>query len=160
MKWQGETGNVMPGGTTIRAGLEQSVSSRTQVTFSADDGSAAAGADVALVVVGETPYAEGVGDLSDLSLSEADHALVDRVAATGTPLVLVVISGRPLILGRALDKASAVVAAWLPGTEGAGVSDVLLGKRAPTGKLSFSWPRSMEQFRGEPRFPQGFGLKY
>jgi beta-glucosidase len=151
VKWQGEAGNVTPGGTTIRAAIEQSVSSNTKVSFSADDGGAATGADVAIVVVGEMPYAEGVGDRSDLSLAEADLALIDKVAATGASLVLVLISGRPLILGRALEKASAVVAAWLPGTEGGGVSDVLLGKRKPTGKLGFSWP---------PLFPLGFGLSY
>ena len=167
VKWQGQAGNVTPGGTTIRAAIEQSVSSKTKVTFSADDASAAAGADLAIVVVGEMPYAEGVGDRSDLSLAEADLALIDNVAATGTPLALVVISGRPLILGRALEKASSVVAAWLPGTEGGGVSDVLLGKRAPTGKLSFSWPRSMDQLplragdaKYDPLFPLGFGLTY
>jgi beta-glucosidase len=163
VKWQGQAGNVTPGGTTIRAAIEQSVSSRTKVTFSADDGSAAAGADVAIVVVGEMPYAEGVGDRSDLSLAEGDLALIDKVAATGAPLVLVVISGRPMILGRALEKAHAVVAAWLPGTEGGGVSDVLLGKRVPTGKLSFSWPRSMDQLPlhdGGALFPLGFGLAY
>jgi len=78
-----------------------------------------------------------------------------------------VISGRPMILGRALEKASAVIAAWLPGTEGTGVSDVLLGKRAPKGKLSFSWPRSMNQLplhagdaSYDPLFPLGFGLTY
>ncbi len=113
------------------------------------------------------PYAEGVGDRSDLSLAEADLALVDEVAATGTPVVLVLISGRPLILGRALERAAAVVAAWLPGTEGSGVSDVLLGRRAPSGRLSFTWPRSMDQLplpaddaKRDPLFPLGFGLTY
>ena len=167
VKWQGQAGQVTPGGTTIRAALEQSVASNTKVTFSADNGSAAAGADVAIVVVGEMPYAEGVGDRSDLSLAEADLALVDEVAATGTPVVLVLISGRPLILGRALERAAAVVAAWLPGTEGSGVSDVLLGRRAPSGRLSFTWPRSMDQLplhaddaKRDPLFPLGFGLTY
>jgi beta-glucosidase len=167
VKWQGAPGNVTPGGTTIRAAIEQSVSSNTKVTFSADGGDAAAGADVAIVIVGEMPYAEGVGDRSDLSLPDADLALIDKVAATGTPLVLVVISGRPLILGRAPEQASAIVAAWLPGTEGSGVSDVLLGKHKPNGKLGFSWPRSMNQLplhagdaRYDPLFPLGFGLTY
>ena len=161
VKWQGQAGNVTPGGTTLRTAIEQGVSSKTKVTFSADDGSAAAGADVAIVVVGEMPYAEGVGDRSDLSLAESDLALIDKVAATGAPMVLVVISGRPMILGRALEKANAIVAAWLPGTEGGGVSDVLLGKRAPTGKLSFSWPRAMEELPSHAGlFPLGFGLTY
>jgi beta-glucosidase len=65
-----------------------------------------------------------------------------------------------MILGRALEKAQAVVAAWLPGTEGGGVSDVLLGKRAPTGRLSFSWPRSMDLLHENPLFPAAFGLTY
>ena len=167
VKWQGQAGNVTSGGTTIRAAIEQGVSSSMRVTYSADDASAAAGADVAIVVVGEMPYAEGVGDRSDLSLSETDLALVDKVAATGAPLVLVVISGRPMILGRALEKARAVVAAWLPGSEGGGVSDILLGKHVPKGKLSFSWPRTMEQLplhagdpKYDPLFPLGFGLTY
>ena len=83
------------------------------------------------------------------------------------PLVLVLYSGRPLILGDALDKAAAVVAAWLPGTEGAGIADVLLGARPPTGKLGMTWPRSMAQIPinvGDadysPLFPYGYGLTY
>ena len=135
------------------------------MTYSAD-GSGAAGAAVAIVAVGETPYAEAAGDRSDLSLSAEDLALIDRVAAAGTPIVLIVVSGRPLIVGPALDKASAVVAAWLPGTEGRGVSDVLFGDHPPTGKLAFTWARSMDQLPpGEARsrealFPAGFGLTY
>jgi beta-glucosidase len=81
--------------------------------------------------------------------------------------VLVVLWGRPLILGDALEAADAVVAAWVPGTEGAGVADVLFGDLAPTGKLSFSWPRSVAQepinvgdANYDPLFPFGFGLTY
>lgn len=166
VKWQGQPGNVISGGTTIRAAIEASVSRRTRVTFSADGGGAE-GADVAVVVVGELPYAEGVGDRSDLSLSKEDIDVVNTVAATGTRVVVVVISGRPLILEPILDKAHAIVAAWLPGTEGRGVTDVLFGDSAPTGKLSFSWPRSMDQIPinvGDPSyaplFPFGFGLTY
>jgi beta-glucosidase len=165
VKWQGQAGKVTPGGTTILEAIEQSVSSKTKVTFT-PNGGGAGGADVAIVVVGEMPYAEGVGDRSDLSLSAEDLAIVDGIATTGTPIVLVVISGRPLILGSALEKVSAVVAAWLPGTEGRGVSDVLFGNHAPSGKLSFSWPRSMDQLPVNengptaPLFPFGFGLTY
>ena len=82
-------------------------------------------------------------------------------------MVLVVLSGRPLILGDALDKADAVVAAWLPGSEGQGVADVLLGHHAPTGTLSFTWPRSADQHpinvgdeEYNPLFEYGFGLTY
>src|SRR5690606_2494562 len=117
---------------------------KDRVTFTAD-GDGGAGADVAVAVIGEAPYAEGNGDRENLSLNPADIAAVKALKASGTPVVVVLLSGRPLILGEVLDWADAVVAAWLPGTEGAGVTDVLFGDHAPTGKLSHSWPRDMGQ---------------
>jgi len=87
--------------------------------------------------------------------------------SAGIPVVVVLISGRPLILGPILDRADAIVAAWLPGTEGQGVADVLFGDYAPTGKLSFTWPKSVKQIpinvgdgNYDPQFPFGFGLTY
>jgi len=119
------------------------------------------------VVVGEPPYAEFKGDRDDLSLSKDDLAVLANAKKAGAPVVLVVISGRPLILGEALTQADAVVAAWLPGSEGQGVADVLLGDHKPTGKLPVSWPRSMAQIpinvgdaTYDPLFPFGFGLTY
>jgi beta-glucosidase len=163
--WQGKPGNVTTG-TTLRAAIAATVSAKTRVTYSAD-GHGADGADVAVVVVGEAPYAEGVGDRADLSLSADDVAVVDAVAAAGVPIVLVVYSGRPLILGRVLDRAAAIVAAWLPGTEGRGITDVLFGDYAPRGKLGFAWPRSMGEVTKhtgdtayDPLFPFDFGLSY
>jgi beta-glucosidase len=163
--WQGKPGAVTAG-TTLRAAIAATVSPKTEVTYSAD-GRGAAGADVAVIVVGEAPYAEGIGDHADLALAAEDVAVVDAVAATGVPIVLVVYSGRPLILGRALERAAAVVAAWLPGTEGRGITDVLFGHSAPRGKLGFAWPRSMAQIPShagdatyDPLFPFGFGLTY
>jgi beta-glucosidase len=163
--WQGKPGNVTTG-TTLRAAIAATASAKTRVTYSAD-GRGAEGADVAVVVVGEAPYAEGVGDRADLALAADDVAVVDAIAAAGVPIVLVVYSGRPLILGGALDRASAVVAAWLPGTEGRGLADVLFGDYAPRGKLSFAWPRSMAQIPKhagdaayDPLFPFGHGLTY
>jgi beta-glucosidase len=118
-------------------------------------------------VVGETPYAEFRGDRADLSLSKDDLDAIANVKKAGIPVVVVVISGRPLILGTALDLADAVVAAWLPGTEGQGVADVLFGDHTPTGKLPFTWPRTMAQIpinvgdaRYDPLFAYGFGLTY
>ena len=163
--WQGKAGNVTTG-TTLRAAIAVTASPKTQVTYSVD-GRPAAGADVAVVVVGEAPYAEGVGDRADLALAAEDVALVDVVAGTGVPVVLVIYSGRPLILGGVLERAAAVVAAWLPGTEGRGITDVLFGDYAPRGKLGFTWPRSMQQIpinvgdaAYDPLFPFGFGLTY
>jgi len=163
--WQGGSGPTTSG-TTILQAVRGAVSSSTSVTSSAD-GSGAGGASAAVVVVGETPYAEGYGDRSDLALDPVDAGVIERVKAAGVPVVLVLLSGRPLILGNALSMADAVVAAWLPGTEGEGVTDVLFGDYAPTGTLSHSWPRSMQQIpinvgdaAYDPQFPYGYGLTY
>src|SRR5262249_51316790 len=124
--WQGKQGKVTSGGTTILSGLRQTTGRQTEVAYS-PDGSDLAGAEVVLVVVGEPPYAEMKGDRSDLSLSAEDAALIDRAHRSGAPVVTVLVSGRPLILGPAFDASAAFVAAWLPGTEGEGVADVLFG---------------------------------
>jgi beta-glucosidase len=121
-------------------------------------------ADVGIVVVGEMPYAEGFGDTPDLNLSEQDVALIDRLRPTCKRLVLILISGRPMIVIDQLAKCDAFVAAWLPGTEGQGVADVLFGDYPFTGKLPYTWPRSMDQIplsqahSQEPLFPFGYGL--
>ena len=114
-----------------------------------------------------TPYAEFKGDRDDLSLAPADVEAIANVKKAGIPVVVVVISGRPVIFGPALGLADAVVAAWLPGTEGQGVADVLFGDFKPAGKLPFSWPRSMGQLpinvgdaSYDPLFPYGFGLTF
>jgi beta-glucosidase len=122
---------------------------------------------VSLVVIGERPYAEGDGDRADLSLDAEDEAAVRAVKRAGVPTVVVLVSGRPIVLGSVLDEADALVAAWLPGTEGEGVADVLFGDVPPRGRLSHSWPRSMAQVPinvgdpgYDPLFPYGFGLTY
>jgi beta-glucosidase len=165
IRWQGQTGTPTVG-TTILAAFQQSLAGPPRVTYS-EDGTGAEGADAVVVVASERPYAEGNGDRRDLSLGEADQAALANAKNAGIPLVLVVVSGRPLILGEALEQADAVVAAWLPGTEGLGVTDVLLGDHPPTGRLPFTWPRSMEQVPlsvgdepYDPLFVFGFGLKY
>ena len=161
--WQGRSGPVTPGGTTVLAAIKKAVPPTTQVTFSRD-GTGAAGATVGVVAIGERPYAEGNGDRADLSLAPEDVAAVDNLKAAGIPVVVILISGRPMILGGVLDKADAFLAAWLPGTEGDGIADVLFGAYEPTGKLSFAWPRSMEQYPRakdtNPLFAYGFGLTY
>ncbi len=164
--WQGKSGNIISGGTTILQAIKNTVSKRTNVTYSAD-GTNAEGADIAVVVVGEEPYAEMVGDRKDLHLSDNDINTINNVKSSGVPFLVVLLSGRPMIITDEILKSNAFIAAWLPGTEGQGVADVLFGDYKPTGKLPCSWPKSMDQIpinigdkNYEPLFPYGFGLSY
>lgn len=166
IEWQGKSGDVTTGGTTILQAIRNTVSKQTKVTYTRD-GTNASGAQVGVVVIGETPYAEGVGDRDDLSLAAEDAAAVENLKRAGLPVVAVLVTGRPLILEPILAKCDAVVAAWLPGTEGQGVADVLFGDYRPTGKLSFTWPRTNAQIPvnvGDrpynPLFRYGYGLTY
>ena len=106
------------------------------------------------------PYAEMMGDRANLNLAPEDVAAVKNMKAAGIPVVVVVVSGRPLILGDVATQAGALVAAWLPGTEGQGVADVLFGDYKPTGKLSFTWPKAVGQGTRDPLYAYGYGLKY
>jgi len=159
--WQGRKGEVTHGGTTILAAIRQAVPG-AKVTYSAD-GSELGKAGAVVVVVGEGPYAEMKGDRRKLDLAAADAALVAKARASGKPVVTILLSGRPLILNSALGDSTALVAAWLPGTEGQGVADDLFGEAKFTGKLPRTWPRSNEHARAgdtaeAPAFPYGFGL--
>lgn len=163
VSWQGSSGPITPG-TTILSAMKKDAAS---VTYSKDASADTAGYDVGVVVVGETPYAEGIGDVGnghDLELSDADKAAVDKVCAAMKCAVLIV-SGRPQLIGDRLDGIDALVASWLPGTEGDGVADVLFGKRAFTGQLPVTWPKSEAQLpinvgdkAYDPQFPYGWGL--
>jgi beta-glucosidase len=164
--WQGKSGEVTTGGTTILEAIRNAVSADTKVTYS-KDGTGAAGADVVVVVVGEKPYAEGLGDSTDLTLSPDEKAVFAGAKKAGIPTVTILLSGRPLIVSDMIDQSDAFVAAWLPGTEGQGIADVLFGDFKPKGKLSFSWPRSVEQepinagdMKYDPLFKLGFGLSF
>ena len=168
IRWQGQTGDVTPGGTTVLEAVKQAVSKDTEVTYSLD-GSGAEGANLGIVVVGELPYAEGLGDRSDLSLDAADVETVNNMKNAGIPVAVVVISGRPMIINDILPQSNAILAAFLPGTEGQGITDVIFGDYNPTGKLSFSWPRSNDQLplninmpkeKYDPLYPLGYGLSY
>ncbi len=164
ISWQGSHGDVTHGGTTILAAIRQAVSSDTRVIFS-PDGAALDKPDAVIAVVGETPYAEMFGNRTNLDLSAPDAALIARAKSSGAPVVTVLISGRPLILNSALGDSSAFVAAWLPGTEGEGVADVLFGDYRPTGKLPRTWPAMNGHVASgdrsqRPLFPYGFGLTY
>lgn len=176
--WQG-TGNEnkdFPGGSSIYAGVEQIVKTAGGSIELAVDGKFTNKPDVAIVVFGEEPYAEGNGDLDNLEYQRGkkrDLALLRSLQAQGIPVVSVFISGRPLWVNPELNASDAFVAAWLPGSEGSAVAEVLFSKvdgqikHNFTGKLSFSWPKSPNQTRVnrfdkqyEPLLPYGFGLQY
>jgi hypothetical protein len=127
-------------------------------------------ADAYVAVVGEQPYAEGREDKEDLSLARADVQMTENLRDKCQKLIVILVPGRPMIVTEPLQQWDALVAAWLPGTEGQGVVDVLFGDKPFTGKLPYTWPRSSDQlpfdFRnlssGEagPLFSQGYGLTY
>jgi beta-glucosidase len=165
--WQGRSGNEMPG-TSILAGIKQAASQKTRVEYNRD-GKFEGVADIGIVVVGEQPYSEGRGDRADLSLLDDQAKLIDCVKAQSKRVVVVLISGRPMIVADQLPKWDAFVAAWLPGTEGQGVADVLFGDYDFVGKLPYTWPRWNSQLPldlnalptkscAAPLFPYGFGL--
>jgi len=166
ISWQGKPGKVITGGTTILEALQNSVPANTKITYS-EDASELGNADVCIAVIGELPYAETMGDRKDLSISKEDEAVIEKAHASGKPVIAVLISGRPMIITSIIDKCDAFVAAWLPGSEGAGVADVLLGNYKPTGKLPHTWPKNMQQIPinvgdkdYDPLFKYGFGLTY
>ena len=154
--WQGGRGNVTRGGTTLLAAIREVVSPKTQVVFS-PDASDLKSADAVIAVVGELPYAEKLGDRRELNLSAGDLALIAKAKACGAPVVTILFSGRPLVLNSALADSDAFIAAWLPGTEGQGVADVLFGGCKFTGKLPCKWPGSGDQ-SAQPVFPFGYGF--
>ncbi|MGW5985665.1 glycoside hydrolase family 3 N-terminal domain-containing protein [Streptomyces anulatus] len=166
ISWQGSSGRTTTG-TTILEGMRKAARTPESVTFSRDASAATDGYDVGVVVVGETPYAEGIGDVGnghDLELTAADRAAVDKVCAAMKCAVLVV-SGRPQLIGDRLGDMGALVASWLPGSEGDGVADVLYGRRAFTGQLPVTWPKAEAQLpvnvgdaAYDPQFPYGWGL--
>ena len=170
VEWQGIDGNWLPGATSILSGIRASAGDRTVVEYDLngnfpDDGVA----DVGIAVVGEKPYAEGVGDEALPHLDDADLAAIANLRKTCQKVIVVLVTGRPLIITNELPKWDAVVAAWLPGSEGGGVADALFGVSPFTGTLPLPWPRSVEQLPMRPDglaqdgraplFPRGFGLR-
>lgn len=178
LSWQGNDNgpNDFPGASSIYDGLKQQIEAAGGQALLSPDGTSAQKPDVAIVVFGETPYAEFMGDQSDVALHYGNSealALIKKLKAQGIPVVAVMLSGRPLYVNPHINAADAFVAAWLPGSEGQGVADVLLTKPngAPQfdfqGRLSFSWPRRPDQTplnvgdrNYDPQFAYGFGLSY
>jgi beta-glucosidase len=187
--WQGALSGTtfrssITGVTTIKSALETALGGSSHVVYSAD-GSSRSGATVGVVVTGETPYAETCGDIpqvlvngkpdqncvnrtDSLDVPSADVSRLQAYKSAGLKTVLVLVVGRPLfITDTILQAADAIVVAWLPGSEGGGVSDVLVGDYKPTGKLPRTWPRNMSQIpinygdsSYDPQFAYGFGLSY
>ena len=165
LTWQGRPGAV-PGATSILQGIRDVAGSGATVTYAADGAGVDSSYDAAIAVIGETPYAEYEGDRPDgLPLHPDDLALLAKLKASGKPVIVVIVSGRPLDIAAQLPGWDAAIAAWLPGSEGAGVADVLFGKVKPSGKLPVTWPADGGQPAndgdGRPAlFPLGYGLTY
>jgi beta-glucosidase len=164
INWQGLSGDSTPG-TTILEAIEASVGAGSTVIFDRRASGEISG-DIGVVVVGEQPYAEGRGDDWDLALSDSDTDVIERVC-DAMSCVVVLVSGRPMMIADLLPTTDAFVAAWLPGTEGQGVADVLFGDFDFSGTLPMTWPRAIDQVPinvgdadYDPLFPFGFGLRY
>ena len=179
LEWQGKPGDEDEG-TTILSGIRAAAGSRTRVEYNRDadfsefkdpEGNPLV-ADVGILVLAEQPYAEGPGDKADISLTEEETRLITKMTEQSETVIVILLSGRPRVITKQLPLADAWVAAWLPGTEGSGVADVLFGEYPFSGKLSYSWPRSNEQLPininnsadktgcDAPLFLFGYGLEY
>ena len=182
-KWQGahddRYGNAarpVHGATSILDGIRQLIGSDRVIDagpfgvhVDTDDTDDADDANVAIIVVGEEPYAEGAGDRAaeELVLSAEQRDLIRAYDEQNVKIVVVLVSGRPLLVNEELERSDAFVAAWLPGSEGRGIAEVLFGDYNFTGRLGFSWPRDASQVPirvgdadYDPLFPYGFGLRY
>lgn len=170
ISWQGTdtTAADFPNGQTIGKAVADAVGEAGGTAQVSPDGSLAQKPDVAIVVMGENPYAEFHGDLPHLAFQEqrGESRLIADLKARGIPVVVVFLSGRPLFTGKLINQADAFVAAWLPGTQGNGVADVLVARangqplRDFSGKLSFPWPADARAPMAAPLFPLGYGLSY
>jgi beta-glucosidase len=160
IEWQGGEGPITTG-TTILDGI-QAAAPDAEIVFRGrgnfdnllDESGAPQVADVGIVVVSEPPYAEHLGDRETLTLSGCDQNAIINTRAQSDRLIVVVLSGRPLVMPEVFEQAEAVVAAWLPGSEGAAVADVLFGGVPFTGRLPFAWPSAL----GVELYPVGYGL--
>ncbi|XP_050281095.1 uncharacterized protein LOC126721999 [Quercus robur] len=167
IEWQGLSGNDLTIGTTILQGIQETVDPSTKVEFIENPDPATvrfSSFSYAIVVVGEKPYAETNGDNMDLTLPDPGPSIINNTCSN-IKCVVVVISGRPLVLEPYLESMDGLVAAWLPGTEGKGVAEVLFGDYGFTGKLARTWFRRVDQLpmnigdpNYDPLFPFGYGL--
>jgi beta-glucosidase len=173
-KWQGaqldlynNPAREIPGAISIIDGIRNVIGDENVID--AGIASFRDDADVAIIVVGETPYAEGIGDrqASELVLTEEQRELIRSYSDAGIKVVTVLISGRPLLVNEQIGQSAAFVAAWLPGSEGQGIAEVLFGEHNFSGKLGFSWPKDTDQIpinvgdsEYDPLYEYGYGLTY
>jgi beta-glucosidase len=172
IEWQGIDGNWPVGATSILEGIQARVNSKTVVEFDRLGNFSSGGkkAPIGIAVVGEKPYAEGWGDTEYPILGAEDLLAIKNLQASCDKVVVVLVSGRPLLIADEVDSFDSLVAAWLPGSEGAGVSDVLFGDKPFVGTLPLPWPHHSEQLPIHSNgttadetpvlFPRYFGLKY
>jgi beta-glucosidase len=172
IEWQGIDGNWPSDSTSILAGIKEVAGPRTRIEYEKTGvfASDTTKAEIGIAVVGESPYAEGWGDNPSPTLSAEDMDAIKNLQQSSDAVVVILVTGRPLIITDEIDNWDAVVTAWLPGSEGAGVADVLFGKQDFTGTLPLHWPAQLEQLPisadGKTRdgsavlFPRYFGLKY
>ena len=172
VEWQGIDGNWLPGATSILAGIREVAPVGTTVEFNASGTfpGVTGLADVGIAVVGESPYAEGWGDNAHPELQADDIATIENLKKVSKKVVVVLVSGRPLFITDELPKWDSFVTAWLPGSEGAGVADILFGKQKVVGTLPLPWPATVAQLPvsstgtttdGTPLlFPRHFGLTF
>lgn len=173
LSWQG-TGNTnadFPNATSILKGIQDTLGAANVTFAETADNVNPADFDAVIAVIGETPYAEGVGDIGKRTLETArlypqDLAVLDKVSGKGKPVITVYVGGRAMYMNKEINRSDAFVAAWLPGTEGQGIADLLIRGRHNgfTGKLSYSWPRSACQTplndpSQDPLFKLGYGLR-
>ena len=172
VEWQGVDGNWLSGGTSILEGIGARAGARVTVEYDRAGDFPARGeiAELGIAIVGEKPYAEGVGDREYPVLPPEDLDAIKKLQKTCKKVTVVIVSGRPLFVANEIGSWDAVVAAWLPGSEGSGVADVLFGDVPFTGTLSLPWPHHSAQLpitsdgttadRTPPLFPRSFGLHY
>lgn len=172
VEWQGIDGNWLEGATSILSGIKEVAGVNAEIEYSLNGifPENTPVADIGIAIVGEAPYAEGWGDNANPILSDEDLATIENLKKVSKKVLVVLVTGRPLIITNEINDWDALVVAWLPGSEGAGVADVLFGKKLFTGSLPLPWPASINQLpispTGETKdyspvlFPRYFGLQY
>ncbi|KAM1342640.1 hypothetical protein ACFX2F_006938 [Malus domestica] len=167
LTWQGVSGNNHTVGTTILGAITKAVNETTEIFYSVNPDLELVTLgkfDYAVVAVGELPYAETKGDDSNLTMIEPGPSVIKNICGA-VKCVVIVVSGRPIVMEPYISSIDALVAAWLPGTEGQGIADVLYGDYGFTGKLARTWFKRLDQLPMnvgdkdyDPLFPYGFGL--